>query len=227
MTVAGRADGDLGKLTSVEKAYRHIRDAIIAGEYPPNTPLRLQRIATEAGVSVIPVREALRTLEGERLVQTVPNRGAVVAAVSLEDARDAYQMRLMLEVEAVKRSCGKLSDEEIEHLKQLAAMQQKRDQHDGRAAETHRELHFAMYAYCGSPWLIRFISTIWDHTERYRQVGRPLSRVTSEHLAIIEALKEDNREAAGRVLREHLTNTLEAIENSPFIETVNDAGKPD
>jgi DNA-binding GntR family transcriptional regulator len=215
-----------GKVSSVERAYQHIRRAIISGEYPPNSPLRLQRIATEAGVSIIPVREALRTLEGERLVRTEPNRGAIVAGVSLEDARDAYAMRILLETEAVRRSYEHLTLEVLEQVRELA-LEHLEQLSDGEAGDeaVHRDLHFAIYRPCGSPWLLRFIQTIWDHTERYRHVGRSPDRVTSEHVAIVEALEQGDPEAAVEALREHLRNTLRAIEESPYIETLPDGGK--
>lgn len=216
------------KTSSVDRAYQHIRQAIISGEYPPNSPLRLQRIASEAGVSIIPVREALRTLEGERLVRSEPNRGAVVAGVSLQDARDAYHMRILLETEAVRRAYEHLRPEDLERVRSLADEHLERLSDDGHGHEAvHRELHFAIYGRCGSEWLLRFIQTLWDHTERYRRVGRPPARVTGEHLAIVEALEQGEVDTAVDAIREHLLNTLRATEKSPYIEDLADAEQTD
>ena len=81
-----------------------LRDAIIDGEFPPGSPLRHNELTNAFGVSLIPIREAMRKLEVERLVDSTPNKGARVASVSLDDVRDVYQTRIALETEALRRA---------------------------------------------------------------------------------------------------------------------------
>ncbi len=88
----------------VDRVLDFVRDRILSGEYEPGARLRLQPLAEESGASLIPVREALRILETERLVETIPNRGARVAGISREDMEDLYRVRVLLETEAVRLS---------------------------------------------------------------------------------------------------------------------------
>lgn len=213
----GQASGDT--TSSVARAYDHIRRAIISGQYPPNSPLRLQRIANEADVSMIPVREALRTLEAERLVRTVPNRGAIVAGLSLDDVRDAYEIRILLETEALRRSYAHLTEEDLAEARLHAEQQRSlRGHRNDEAADAHRRLHFVLYRKCKSPWLLRFIENLWDHTERYRRIAQPTrgvpAKIVGEHVAVLEAIEQGNVDHAVAALRAHLMNTVQALETS-------------
>lgn len=99
----GRPTGDL-----VQLAHDHIREAILAGEYEPGELLRLARLTRDVGTSAIPIREALRRLEGERLVEVLPNRGARVAPIGIDDVIGIYRVRILLESEAVRLAVGRL-----------------------------------------------------------------------------------------------------------------------
>src|SRR5918994_6286654 len=101
-TTGPSVGGDL--TSSVELVYQRTRRAILTGDYPPGSPLRLQELAARSGVSMIPVREALRLLEAEGFVESIPNRGARVAPLSLEDMLDVYRTRIVLEVEALRQA---------------------------------------------------------------------------------------------------------------------------
>ena len=80
------------------------------GDYPPGFSLRMSELARLNGVSTIPVREAMRRLEAERLVESVANKGVRVARLSSTDLADAYQLRTILEAEAVRLAAGRLTD---------------------------------------------------------------------------------------------------------------------
>ena len=90
--------------SSVELVYRRTRHDIVSGELAPGVPLRLQELAARNGVSMIPVREALRLLEAEGFVDILQNKGARVAPVSKEDMIDVYRTRLVLETEALRQA---------------------------------------------------------------------------------------------------------------------------
>jgi hypothetical protein len=117
--VENRRNRNAGQGSYVDLVYRRTRDAIIRGDYPPGTPLRLQDLATQNEVSLIPVREALRLLEAERLVETIQNKGARVSPLSLDDIVDAYQTRIVLEVDALARAYPKLTAEELAAARRL------------------------------------------------------------------------------------------------------------
>jgi GntR family carbon starvation induced transcriptional regulator len=90
------ADGEV--ITRVELVYRQLREALVNGEYAPGAPLRPDRLSRIYDVSLIPIREALRKLEVERLVEATPNKGVRVAPISMDDLVDVYATREMLEV---------------------------------------------------------------------------------------------------------------------------------
>lgn len=195
--------------SAVERVYRHTRTAILMGDYPPGFSLRTSELARLNGVSTIPVREAMRRLEAERLVESVANKGVRVARLSASDLADAYQLRTILEVEAVRVAAGRLTSLDRERAIKLRDEMARRfaggDEADAYAA--HRALHFIVYERTNSPWLVHTISTLWDHTERYRRLGmqwlqQPESQA-AQHDEVIEALFGGDPEAAVAALRAH------------------------
>ena len=106
-------------LSRVDAAYRQLRAAIISGEYPPGAPLRHSELADAFGVSLIPIREAMRRLEVERLVESIPNKGTRVAPVSIEDVQDVYATRVLLEVEALRRAWPRLDAAAVGEVRAL------------------------------------------------------------------------------------------------------------
>jgi DNA-binding GntR family transcriptional regulator len=207
-------DAGSATVSAVDRLYRHTRSAILVGDYPPGFPLRIRDLAASNGVSSIPVREALRLLEAEGLVELVANKGARVSRLSLEDLRDAYRVRTILEAEAVRLAASALREgdrlEAEGYRDEMAAMFAA-----GRIAdafEAHRRLHFVVYERTASPSRVRILSSLWDQTERYRRLGtqwleRP-DNLADGHGQIIEALFSGDTDLAIRVLREHVEEPL-------------------
>ncbi|HZB03994.1 MAG TPA: GntR family transcriptional regulator, partial [Actinomycetota bacterium] len=116
---AARREAAVEGISAVEHVYRLTRAGILRGEYAPGSPLRMQELAERSGVSAIPVREALRRLEAERLVESVANKGARVAELSFPDLADAYRLRTILEVEAVRLALPSLTDDDLARARAL------------------------------------------------------------------------------------------------------------
>lgn len=211
------AEGRRSTTTSVDQVYAKTREAILSGEYRPGKPLRLQELADANSVSLIPVREALRLLESERLVQSVPNKGARVASLSTDDVRSAYEARIVLEIEALRRAYENLTEEDLQRARDLASeMVDKFQRGDDVAGfELHRKLHFSLYEPSESSWILHFISLMWDHTERYRRLATQIRHdpegIGHEHLAVLEALERGDRSGALSALRTHLERTAEIL----------------
>lgn len=203
--------------TSVDRVYSRTREAILEGEYAPGTPLRLQELADANEVSLIPVREALRLLESEKLVESIPNKGARVASLSREDVRSAYEARVVLEVGALRRACRHLTDEDLAAARELAneMVEQFRRGNYGAGYDLHRQLHFSLYEPCRSNWILYFISLMWDHTARYRRMATEIRHdpdaIGHEHLAVLKALERGDEEAAMAALKAHLEHTAEIL----------------
>jgi len=205
--------------SAVDRAYRLTREAILTGEYPPGFPLRVGEIAERSGVSSIPVREALRRLEAERFVESVANKGARVADLSFPDLADAYRLRILLEVEAVRLALPELAEEDLERARGLLE-DMTRLWSEGRIEEgheAHRRLHFLIYEKAGSTWLLNVISSIWDHTERYRRValrwGAEPEELGPRHEQMLEALHGRDLDAVTAAVRQHFEEPMRAIEN--------------
>lgn len=200
----------------VDLVYQHTRDAIIRGEYRPGAPLRLQELASQSQVSLIPVREALRRLEAERLVETIQNKGARVSPLSVADVVDAYQTRIVLEVEALGRAYPNLATEELAVARKLKDdMVRRFKKGDDSAFEVHRAVHFAFYDRSESMWLLHLINMLWHHTERYRRIATPLhpdyDEIGEEHARIIDAVEARDLRGAKKALREHLQTTVRLL----------------
>lgn len=206
-----------GTASRVDRTYEHIRSGILSGRYRPGAPLRLHTLAAEAGVSMIPVREALRRLASERLVLILPNRGAQVAPLSLEDVSDAYRVRIILEVEALRLALPHIGKPDIKRARKHAADMVRRFD-DGEllaGLAEDRALHFVLYQKCGSPWMLQIIENLWDHTTRYRAVATPMRpnmrEIGAEHVEILDAIESGDLAHAVSALSHNLHRTVSIL----------------
>jgi DNA-binding GntR family transcriptional regulator len=211
------ASGGASHRTLAEKAFGMLHDAIVSGALLPGERLPIEDLAAATGMSPMPIREALRRLDGVGLVENVPHRGARVADLSVEDLNEVYDSRLMLEVPAIGRAAENFSDEDAanaaEWLDRLASAIKRES--DAESLEAHTGFHFALYRAASSRWLVRLISPLWDSAERYRvaTAGTRLlfqSRV-DEHENLLEACREHQPAIAEARLWNHLVRTANLI----------------
>lgn len=204
-------------VSRVERAYQGLRQAIIDGDFPPGSPLRVERLTRTYGVSLIPIREALRKLEVERLVEAIPNKGVRVAAISLDDLRDVYATRITLELEAIRQAWPGMDRRFVTEVrairKQMVDALHKPD--PIAAYELHRQVHFAIYERSKSPWLMHLIEIMWSHTERYRRLVTRLGTFIDEgrdlHGRILDAIADGDLKAASEALQRDLERTPNLI----------------
>jgi DNA-binding GntR family transcriptional regulator len=212
---AGRESGNGELISSVELVYLRTRQAILSGELEPGSPLRVQDLATRNGVSMIPVREALRKLEAEGFVDSIPNRGARVAPLSLADMLDVYGVRIVLEVEALRQAFPRLTHADLERAVDLNIRMHESTDLGGAATQAlHHELHFLLYRPSDSRWLLKMIQSVWDHTERYRRAMAPhvdLNDSRLQHQRIIDAIEAGDAPGALRNLELHLERSRDIL----------------
>jgi DNA-binding GntR family transcriptional regulator len=110
-------------MRAAELAYATVRDGILQGKYDAGSRLTEQELATTAGVSRTPIREALRRLHAEGLVHFEPNHGAVVALIGLEEAEEIFELRALLEPISARRAAERATPETIAELRRLAEQQ--------------------------------------------------------------------------------------------------------
>jgi DNA-binding GntR family transcriptional regulator len=155
-----------------EAALERLREAIILGELTPGAPLRLEDLARSLGMSISPIREAVRQLEALGLAEHVPHHGAKVMGLDVEELRELFSIRLALETMALRRAAQLFTDEDAERARShLAAFDDARHRGDTRVAmREHTAFHFTLYEAAHSSWLLRTIRPCWDSCERYRPV---------------------------------------------------------
>ncbi len=155
-----------------EAALERLREAIILGELTPGAPLRLEDLARSLGMSISPIREAVRQLEALGLAEHVPHHGAKVMGLDVEELRELFSIRLALETMAVRRAADRFGPEDEERARaHLAAFDDARHRGDRLTAmREHSGFHFTLYEAARSGWLLRLIRPCWDSCERYRPV---------------------------------------------------------
>jgi DNA-binding GntR family transcriptional regulator len=207
-------------LSLVDRVHATIREAILSGEHPPTSRLLVAKIAQESGVSSIPVREALRRLEAERLVVLELNRGATVAPISVDDLRDVYETRIVMECPALRRALPKLTPERLDEAQQAVATMTRllRAGRSREAYESHRAFLFALYEPAASPWSLHVIAQLWTGAERYLRLSASLrespEEFAAEHEAVLEAVRGGDADLAVTRLAEHLRRTASLVERA-------------
>jgi len=196
--------------TMAEAALERLREAIIMGELTPGTPLRLEDLARRLGMSISPIREAVRQLEALGLAEHVPHHGAKVMRLDVEELRELFSIRLALEGMAVRRAATvfERSDEESART-HLTAYDDARHRGDIRAAiHAHGAFHFALYEAARSSWLVRLIRPAWDSCERYRPVLLAEGSVQDRHeeldVELLDACVAHDADRAAQALHDHL-----------------------
>jgi DNA-binding GntR family transcriptional regulator len=189
---------------------RHLREAIFEGDLAPGSRVRQEAVATELGVSRIPVREALRQLESEGLVTITPNSGARVAALNFAEYTEIYKIRERLEPLALTESIENLTDEQRTRVVELAAEVELLTDDLTAWLEADRTFHLACYAGVPTPRLLRMIVDFWNTTQRYRKVllttftPDDFAVVHDEHRLIANAIVEGNVRGGEDLIRMHI-----------------------
>lgn len=196
----------------VEQVTGELRRAILAGNLAPGQEFSLRELAGMLAVSFIPVREALRSLEGEGLVITRPGRSVVIAPLDLDDLRGIYRLRRTLEPELALRSCPLLTDADLDQLEAQAAGLEDIEQGPGDIYDGHHEFHLALLAPASSTWDIRILTTLWRAGERYLRIGfrqfdhdpAEPERRTKAHLALVDAFRTREPVTVAAAVEHHL-----------------------
>ena len=203
--------------TAQEAVLAELRRAIVSGRLRPGEQVRQDALAERLGVSRVPLREALKILEGEGAVTYVPHRGYFVAELSLADLEEVYRIRELLEDEAVRAAVPLLTEPDLDHLAELVDdCERAGDVGDVDAmTDANRRLHFVLYEASERPRLVRLVRILWDATDVYRALyyAEPANRarVEAEHRAVLAALRRRDADEAVRLLAEHREHAVAHI----------------
>jgi DNA-binding GntR family transcriptional regulator len=205
------------RVTAQDAVLASLRSDILTGSLGPGDQIVQDALADRYGVSRVPVREALKTLESEGQVVYHPHRGYFVAELSVEDLLEVYRLRTILEAEAIRHAVPALSDEDVAIL---AALHEDID----RAADAgdviamtaaNRQFHFAIFDAGGLPRLSRLLRQLWEATDAYRALYYGTAdnrrRVAGEHAGMLEALRARDTERLITLHDEHRQHSVGAV----------------
>ncbi len=203
--------------TAQEAVLEALRRALVSGELAPGEQVRQESLAERYGVSRVPLREALKILEGEGRVVYHPHRGYFVAELSLDDLLEVYRLRELLEAEAVMVAVPRLGASDLAAISAACEDVRQANRGDDLAAITdaNRRFHFLLFDAAAQPRLTRMLRQLWDATDVYRTVyfSAPSNRrrVEREHDGLVRALTAGRAEEAVRLQAEHRAHSVSAV----------------
>jgi DNA-binding GntR family transcriptional regulator len=204
--------------TAQQHALDSLRWLIVAGDLRPGARVNQEDVAAQLGVSVAPVREALRALEQEGQVTYRPRRGYFVTELRVEDLEEIYALRALLEARAARHAVPLLEAEALDRVRDAARACADAAQRGDVAAElaANRRFHFGLLEAPGQPHALRVIRLLWDSTEAYRAMyynspqerrasldahDRILAAAEARDVDLLVAQLDAHRERALEVLR--------------------------
>jgi DNA-binding GntR family transcriptional regulator len=223
--VARRAEQPLEIVSIANRVYVVLQERILKGQLEAGSRIHQENVSEELGVSRTPVREALARLAADGLVELLPNRGARVAEVTLEDMRTSYEARLAVEPLAARFAAERHKPDDIKRMK--SAITEQRRARSARADYTAvHDFHLAVVEAAGNPLLSRFAASLWAgriglHVFLRQADQTDLAADVDEHEQILEAVEGGDADGAERLMHEHIAVSLERL-----IAAMEDQGQP-
>ena len=199
------------------KVFSEIEQAILSGVYSVGDQLVESKISQELGVSRTPVREALKQLELDGLVTTIPNKGTFVIGISTDDIADIYTIRMAIEGISSQWAAERITDEEIKELRNIVDLQEFYSSKSDILQIMHLDskFHEIIYEVSGSRTLKHTLASFHNHLKRARESsfltkGRTIAAVT-EHRMIFEAIASHDAAKAKELTEIHIKNARDNI----------------
>ena len=189
-----------------EQVYNHLKSKILSGELEAGAPIKISEVEEAMSVSKIPVREAIRKLEANGLVEVIHNSGAKVKKLDLNELEQIVLIRQKLEVLAIGISCEKIDAQTIAILRKMSEeMEECVKQNDKKKySELNREFHMIIYRASKADFLVDLIQNLWDRSERTTMIFELFPdrffKSNVEHAEMIDALERGDRDTAERIL---------------------------
>ena len=191
-----------------------LRKDILIKKYPKGYKLTEQTISLEYGTSRTPVREALKQLESEGLIEMIPNRGAFVLGLSEQDVRDMFELRKIYEIQAVKWAILRITDQELASLEEtfefMEFYTQKSDVE--KMLNINMNFHQLIYTASHNKVLHNILSSYQLYLKYIRETSgfkaEYLPALLDEHKAIFDAFKNKNVDAGALAAEKHMDNSI-------------------
>jgi DNA-binding GntR family transcriptional regulator len=208
------AGGRLLRKTAVELVEDELRAQIMSGALAPGTPLRQEALSEELGVSRIPLREAIRLLSFEGLVDLIPHKGAYVTMVSIGEVRELFELRMRLEPWLLKEACPLLSEADLDQAERIIGSMNDVDEQSW--GQLNWEFHGLLYRAAQRPMAMNMVRSLHEKTERYLRfqvVNTPIrQQAHDEHLALITLCRNRQAESAAQALTQHIADAAHQIQ---------------
>ena len=208
------------------KAYEWIRDAIESSELEMGAPLPENLLAREIGVSRTPIREALRSLEQDGYVKIIPQKGAFVSEISLEDLKEIYDIRKLLEPFAALSAVNRIPEEEIDEMEKgwkalkKAALAGEVDL--TRVSEMDLLLHLTITKYATNKRIGAIITTYHAQIKRFQKLSAQslanIHETIGQHVEILEKLRDRDARGLSSLLYEHIAKSESNIMKDYFLK---------
>ncbi len=200
-----------------DRAYYRIRELIVSLALPPGSIVNERELMRELGLGRTPVREALRTLAREQLVEVYPRRGIFVSSVDVRDLAGLSEVRLALETAGARLAAERATPDDRAHCSELLdELERAAGERDERALiELDQRIHRHVYACTHNAFLARTLEEYYVLTLRIwflalERVAR-LDAAVREHRALLEAIRAGDADRAEKVMRRHVTGFERAI----------------
>lgn len=196
-----------------------IRERILKRDIKGGEPLRQEAIAKDYGTSIIPVREALRQLEAEGLVELQSHRGAIATELTLSKALEWIHMRRLIEIDLIGLAIDKITDADIQKAHEVLgkfddALDDLREIEQW--SEYNWKFHSALYNPANRPETIKVLSSLHQKCDRYIRLqllgGDHIARAEEEHHQLIELCRKRNKRAAKALMQQHIVGVEEDLE---------------
>lgn len=198
----------------VDQVTAEIRRSILDGSLPPGEPFSIVELCRRLQVSHIPVREALRRLEGHGVLRLRPGRSAVVAPIDAADLRSIYRLRSLIEVDLAGHAARLLDDQDIARLESAVDAFSAQPANPDRVLDKHHELHLDLLRPAASSWDVRVLELLWRASERYARLALSDSLLdpntagqAQAHQALVKAARSRSPARLRKELRAHLEDS--------------------
>lgn len=207
------------QISAVDLVTVEVRRSILRGVLAPGQRFSVAELARQMDLSHIPVREALRRLEGQGLIQLKHARSAVVVPLSVDDLKGIYGLRKMIEPELAARAAALRSAAQVRTLTSL--IEAFEDDDADAVWQAHHKFHLALVEPAASAWDLRTLDQLWAAAERYTRLVFDFAEIARTersrreriHTAIVDALREGDAGATREAVAAHLAgNEAELVE---------------
>jgi DNA-binding GntR family transcriptional regulator len=201
---------DTGRSLRANEITNLLRDQILSGKLVPGARIVVSEVARANGVSTIPVREALKTLEGEALVQFLPHRGAVVSTLELDELHEVYELRRLLECELARRAVLTYTERDLAALERAWERMSAQAPASDEFWRAHQEFHWTLLRPQLGQWHARLLGMLWQASARFQRIYGSVGNMHQahrDHAALLRAARTRDGARVKELLSTHLTHT--------------------